>query len=198
MTAPPKVRPPAVTPPKVTPAAPRSQPVTEKVAAPRPVRWLPVPAQRRAPRTPFVLLIVGLLGCGLVGLLLLNTATASGSFRAQSLQQRNADLTLRQQALQREVGALDTPQALASAAAKLGMVPGSDPAFLVRQPGGSWKVMGSPTVATAPPTPSPAPKPKPKPKSHHAATPKSATHNKTHKKPTHPTASTHRSSHGGH
>jgi cell division protein FtsB len=183
MSAPTKVR----TPPTKTPTRiPRPAPLAERARqaaenAPRPVRWLVAPAPHRAPRTPFVLLILGLLGFGLVGLLLLNTATASGSFREQALQQQNSDLTLKQQELQRAVGALDTPQALASAAAKLGMVPGGDPAFLVHEPNGQWKVMGNPTPATAPPAPPPPPKPKPKPKktTHHAA--KTTTHHTTRK-----------------
>jgi hypothetical protein len=139
--------------------------------APKSVRWLVAPSPHGAPRTPFVLLILGLLGFGLVGLLLLNTATASGSFREQALQQRNSDLTLKQQQLQRAVGALDTPQALAGAATKLGMVPGGDPAFLVHEPNGQWKVMGNPVPATAPPVQAAPAKPKPKPKktTHHAA-----------------------------
>lgn len=172
MSAPTKVAPPTRPPTKSQPPpalAERARQAAEN--APRPVRWLVAPSPHRAPRTPFVLLILGLLGFGLVGLLLLNTATASGSFREQALQQRNSELTLKQQELQRAVGALDTPQALASAAAKLGMVPGGDPAFLVRESNGQWKVMGNPTPATAPPAPPPPPKPKPKPKkaTHHAA-----------------------------
>jgi cell division protein FtsB len=166
------VRTPTKTPARPPALAERARQAAEN--APRPVRWLVAPTPHRAPRTPFILLILGLLGFGLVGLLLLNTATASGSFREQALQQQNSDLTLKQQELQRAVGALDTPQALASAAAKLGMVPGGDPAFLVHQPDGQWKVMGNPTPATAPPVqPAPKPKPKPKPKAkkttHHAA-----------------------------
>lgn len=169
------IKPPTKPPTKPSTKAPTQPALAQRARqaaqnAPRPVRWLVAPSAHRAPRTPFVLLILGLLGFGLVGLLLLNTATASGSFREQALQQRNSDLTLQQQELQREVGALDTPQALASAAAKLGMVPGGDPAFLVHEPNGQWKVMGDPTPATAPPAPPPPPKPKSK------AKPKKATH----------------------
>jgi cell division protein FtsB len=115
------------------------------------------PRSTTAARMPFVLLIVGLLSAGLVTLLLLNTATASGSFTESSLSDRNAKLTLQQQELERTVGALNTPEGLAAAAARLGMVPGGDPVFLVIKPDGSSKVVGTPTPATAPPAPQPPP-----------------------------------------
>lgn len=120
----------------------------------------PAPVVRRgshAARMPFVLLIVGLLTAGLVTLLLLNTATASGSFTESELSDRNAALTLQQQELERTVGALNTPDGLAAAAAKLGMVPGGDPVFLLIKPDGSSKIIGTPAPATAPPAPQPPP-----------------------------------------
>jgi type II secretory pathway pseudopilin PulG len=135
-----------------------------------------------------VLLIIGLLGCGLIGLLLLNTATASASFREQSLQDRNTALTLQQQDLQREVSALDAPQALAKAAAKLGMVPGPDPAFLELFKNGTSKVIGDPNPVSAP-VPPPPPPTSPAPATTHA--PKKTTQKKVSSKPTstgHPTA----------
>lgn len=108
-----------------------------------------------APRTPFVLLVLVLLAVGLVILLLVNTATATGSFRQRSLQDRNDRLALAQQQLQRGVQRLDSPQQLAAAAARLGMVPGGDPAF-VQVVGTKVRVIGTPTPATSPPPP-PAP-----------------------------------------
>ena len=174
MTAPPKVAASRT----ATKAAPRTARTTGRTGAVRtpvpprkPALWWVAPTPRRAPRTPFVLLIIGVLGCGLVALLLLNTATASGSFRERSLQDKNSDLTLRQQALQREVSALEAPGALAKAAAALGMVPGPDPAFLVLGQDGSAKVVGDPEAsASVPPPPPPttvaSPTPTPSPSQH--------------------------------
>lgn len=114
-------------------------------------------ASSGAPRLPFVLLIIGVLTAGLVGLLLLNTATASGSFREHDLQQQGSDLSVRAQSLQRDVGALDTSEALAAAARRLGMVPGGPPVFLVIRSDGRSTVIGTPIGATAPPPPQPPP-----------------------------------------
>ncbi len=165
-------------------APPRRAPLRDR----QPVLWFVGSSPSRAPRTPFVLLILGILGCGLVALLLLNTATASDSFRADSLQQQNNALTLRQQALQRDVSALEAPQALAKSAAALGMVPGPDPAFLVVGKDGSSKVVGNPSPsATAVVPPPPAPTPSPTPSAH----PSQAQHKA---KPTHTAKPTHKPS----
>ncbi|MGI8869265.1 MAG: hypothetical protein ACR2F6_10555, partial [Mycobacteriales bacterium] len=75
-----------------------------------------------APRAPFVLLVIALLGVGLVVLLLVNTAMATGSFTERTLQTKNDALSLQKQQLERSVQGLDTPQSLAAAAARLGMV----------------------------------------------------------------------------
>jgi hypothetical protein len=115
------------------------------------------PARRRPPRPPsrprgpFVLLIVGILAAGLVTLLLLNTATAKGSFRQRALTQQQQQLALKAQQLQREVNAKSAPEALRKAAEKLGMVPGGDPVFLVVGPDGAPTVVGTPVQITSPP-----------------------------------------------
>ena len=57
-----------------------------------------------AARTPFVLLVVLLLGGGLISLLLLNSALNEGSFRLSELKRATTDLTDEQQALQRGLG----------------------------------------------------------------------------------------------
>lgn len=107
-----------------------------------------VPSVR--PKTPFVLLVVGLLAAGLVLLLLINTATAAGSFKQSRLQERSNELVQQQQELQRSVDQMDTPQHLAEAAQQLGMVPGGDPAFLELLPNGTTRVLGTPAPATQP------------------------------------------------
>ncbi|MEV7688602.1 septum formation initiator family protein [Streptomyces bungoensis] len=89
------------------------------------------PAGRaRAARTPFVLLVVLLLGGGLIGLLVLNSALSEGAFELDDLQKQTKNLTDDEQALQRDIDAYSAPDALQRRARELGMVPGGDPAFL--------------------------------------------------------------------
>lgn len=114
-----------------------------------------MPAGRStAARTPFVVLVVVLLGSGLLGLLLLNASLNKGSFRLSRLEQQTKELTDEQQALQQQVDAYSDPDELADRARRLGMVPGGPPAFL--DPDGT--VHGSPSPAPTPtstPTPTP-------------------------------------------
>ncbi|MFE1173678.1 septum formation initiator family protein [Streptomyces sp. NPDC058773] len=100
-------------------------------------------ARGTAARTPFVLLIVVLLGSGLITLLLLNSALNQGSFELSKLEKQTDELTDEQQALQQDVDAYSAPGALERRARKLGMVPGGTPAFLL--PDGT--VRGRPSVA---------------------------------------------------
>ncbi|MER6182253.1 septum formation initiator family protein [Streptomyces sp. NPDC001652] len=98
----------------------------------------------QAARTPFVLLVVLLLGGGLIGLLVLNSALSEGSFKLDDLQKETKSLTDQEQALQRDIDAYSAPDALQRRARELGMVPGGDPAFL--DPDGTVK--GVPGAAT--------------------------------------------------
>ncbi|POX50325.1 septum formation initiator family protein [Streptomyces sp. Ru72] len=84
----------------------------------------------RAARTPFVLLVVLLLGGGLIALLMLNSALSEGAFKLDDLQRQTKSLTDEEQALQRDVDAYSAPEALQRRARELGMVPGGDPVFL--------------------------------------------------------------------
>ncbi|PZG86212.1 hypothetical protein C1I97_33255, partial [Streptomyces sp. NTH33] len=89
------------------------------------------PANRgQAARTPFVLLVVLLLGGGLIGLLMLNSALSEGAFQREDLRRDTKNLTDEEQALQRDIDAYSAPDALQRRAQELGMVPGGDPAFL--------------------------------------------------------------------
>ncbi|MDX3523602.1 hypothetical protein, partial [Streptomyces scabiei] len=97
--------------------------------AARLARLLPV-RPKGAARTPFVLLVVLLLGGGLIGLLVLNSALSEGSFKLDDLQDDVKSYTDEEQALQRDVDAYSAPDALQRRARELGMVPGGDPAFL--------------------------------------------------------------------
>ncbi|WP_103531277.1 septum formation initiator family protein [Streptomyces sp. SM11] len=123
-----------------------------KGRAARLARLMPSTGPSTAARTPFVLLVVLLLGSGLITLLLLNSALNEGSFRLSELKRDTTELTDEQQALQRDVDSRSQPDALERRARELGMVPGGNPAFL--NPDGT--VRGVPTEATAPPSPSPS------------------------------------------
>ncbi|GAB2740019.1 septum formation initiator family protein [Streptomyces bullii] len=115
-----------------------------KGRAARLARLLPTgPGQ--AARTPFVLLVVLLLGGGLIGLLVLNSALSEGAFKLDDLQRETKNLTDEEQALQRDIDAYSAPDALQRRARELGMVPGGDPAFL--DPDGRVKGVPSPAAA---------------------------------------------------
>ncbi|MEU0941960.1 septum formation initiator family protein [Streptomyces canus] len=102
----------------------------------------------QAARTPFVLLVVLLLGGGLIGLLVLNSALSEGSFKLTDLQKDTKSLTDEQQALQRDIDAYSAPDALLRRARELGMVPGGDPVFL--DPDGTVKGVPSPASDAEP------------------------------------------------
>lgn len=105
-----------------------------------------IPAGRaRAARTPFVLLVVLLLGGGLIGLLVLNSALSEGAFKLDDLKRETKSLTDEEQSLQRDIDAYSAPDALQRRARELGMVPGGDPAFL--DPDGTVKGVPSPAPA---------------------------------------------------
>jgi cell division protein FtsL len=106
---------------------------------------VPRPA-RRSPRVPFVLLVVISLGLGVVGLLLVNTSLQQGAFETATLSTRATALLNQVQSLQLRVDALRSPQRVADAAHKLGMVPDPNPAFL-RLPDG--RVLGVPRPGVA-------------------------------------------------
>ncbi|MER0445124.1 hypothetical protein ABR738_11190 [Streptomyces sp. Edi4] len=121
-------------------------------------RLMPSQGANSAARTPFVLLVVALLGGGLITLLVLNSALNEGSFKLSEYRRQTTDLTDEQQALQRDVDDLSAPDALARRAGDLGMVPGGSPVFL--GPDGTVKGVpapaGDPSAAEAA-EPSPLP-----------------------------------------
>lgn len=105
------------------------------------------PARFHAARAPFVVVVVAILAAGLVGLLLLNTALAQGSFRMHDLQRNTAALQDREQQLQVAVDASNNPARLAAAAHHLGLVAARDPGFLRLSDG---RILGAPHAASAP------------------------------------------------
>jgi cell division protein FtsB len=120
----------------------------------RPALRVVTPVASRAPRAPFVLFSMLLVGLGLVGLLVLNTVVAQDAFTLHDLDRNAATLAEREQLLRQQVAALEAPAAVADRATKIGLVQAGDPVFL----GADGRVLGNPVAATAPPAP-PAPKP---------------------------------------
>jgi hypothetical protein len=105
-------------------------------------------AEAPSPRTPFVVLVLFLIGAGLVGLLLLNTAIAENAFRLHSLEKEKKVLDLQEQQLERDLRKVDGPGPLAAAANRLGLVPEGQPAYIQLPEG---RIVGVPTPAKAVP-----------------------------------------------
>ena len=76
-------------------------------------------------RTPFIVLLLGLLGGGLVCLLVINTTLAAASFRISDLQKDNVQLAQQQQILQQQVASEESPATIEQQAYRLGMRPQS-------------------------------------------------------------------------
>ncbi|TYC10987.1 hypothetical protein [Actinomadura syzygii] len=89
----------------------------------------PAVARRAAPRAPFVLLIVGLLGGALVSLLLLNTVLAKDAFTLSRLQQSNKQLEQQRQAYEADIARGGSPEGLSNKAKALGMRQPGEMAF---------------------------------------------------------------------
>ena len=120
----------------------------------------PRPGTRSAPRSPlavvpekqssqgraFVLLLIGVLGAGLVGLLVLNTAMQRAAFALDSLDRQAQALEVRRQVLDLRVDRLRSPQTLGLRATELGMVSMTEPVFLRLSDG---EILGSPQAAVA-------------------------------------------------
>uniref|UniRef100_UPI0025538AC0 hypothetical protein n=1 Tax=Nocardiopsis sp. ATB16-24 TaxID=3019555 RepID=UPI0025538AC0 len=87
-------------------------------------------AQTRAPRIPFVLLILGLLGGALVSLLVLRSVVAEEAFAISNLQTENRELSYTEQQLRSTVAHLETSERIAREAEEMGMEPGEAPLFL--------------------------------------------------------------------
>jgi hypothetical protein len=140
-----------------TPPSPRQAPVrrpdprtrpASRVTAPRHTR--PVTGRRprsRAPRMPFILLLVGLLGGALVSLLVISTTLAQGSFQVTKLQEQNASLAREKQILTNEVAQAENPAVIAQKAEDLGMRPNPHLGFIDLKTGKI--VTGKPSRADA-------------------------------------------------
>lgn len=128
-----------------------------------------------ARRTPFVLLLLGLVVGGLCALLALNTASAANEVDRHDLAQKDQSIAAQLVQLNNERRASAAPANLAAAAEQLGMVPQGTPGFIELDANGHAQVKGKAAPATAPPPPVP-----PKPPAHSAH--KKTAHKKTTKK----------------
>ena len=89
-----------------------------------------------------------LVASGVLGILVLNTKINENAFRLNDLQQRQSTLDERQQALAQDLNQQQSPNSLAAAARRLGLVPG-EPAY-IRLPDG--KILGVPRPASSQPS----------------------------------------------
>ena len=139
----------------------RGMPPANRVTAPRHTRPVAEPrtrsaprtrpagprARSRAPRMPFILLLVGLLGGALVSLLVISTTLAQGSFHVTRLQEQNADLARQAQTLTNQVAQAGSPAVIAKEAEQLGMRPNPHLGFIDLKSGKI--VVGKPSRAEA-------------------------------------------------
>jgi hypothetical protein len=119
-------------------------------------------AAKHAPharRTPFVLLILGLLIGGMGLLLALNTASAANEVSRHDLAANDQSAAAQLVELENEVQASAAPANLAAAAAALGMVPAGNPGFLEIGTTGRVRVLGRAAAASPLPVVIPHPAP---------------------------------------
>ena len=97
--------------------------------------------QPRLSRIPFLMVLAGLLGLGMVGLLLLNTTLQNQAFQAKTLTRQATELSYQQAELEREVDRAAAPDELARRASALDMRANTHTAYVVLPDG---KVLGTP------------------------------------------------------
>lgn len=78
-------------------------------------------APRHSSRTPFILLVIGLLAGGLACLLVINTTLEAGSYQIGQLQQDNTAASQRLQELQQQVSSEQSPASIQQRALGLGL-----------------------------------------------------------------------------
>lgn len=120
--------------------APSTRPRLERR---RILRLVPPPRPRMA-RAPFLLLLLGLVGVGMVGLLLLNTGLQNQAFEASQLRQQAAQTSYKQGELAQLVMEAGSTRELTRKATELGMRPNQGIAFIELPDG---RISGEPTVA---------------------------------------------------
>jgi hypothetical protein len=130
-----------------------------------PLRVVPA-AIRRTGNGGFAVLCMALLAVGLVSLLMMNTALASGIYQLKDLRAESGTLTDQQEQLTQVVDDLRSPRNLADRAQQMGMVPAKSMAFVrlsdgtvigQAQPAAAEQRLNVVTTAIPPPPPPPAP-----------------------------------------
>jgi len=130
-----------------------------------PLRVVPA-AIRRTGNGGFAVLCMALLAVGLVSLLMMNTALASGIYQLKDLRSESGTLTDQQEQLTQVVDDLRSPRNLADRAQQMGMVPAKSMAFVrlsdgavigEAQPAAAEQRLNVVTTAVPPPAPPPAP-----------------------------------------
>jgi cell division protein FtsB len=105
--------------------------------------------QVSGPRAPFVALVLAVVVIGVLGILVLNTKINENAFRLADLRDRQATLDRQEQELNQHIADQQSPNSLAAAARRLGLVPSGTPAF-IKLPDG--RVLGVPQPATGTPS----------------------------------------------
>jgi hypothetical protein len=126
-------------------------------------------------RTPFAVLIAGILLSGLMGLLLVHTVAAQDAFRVHDLNQRLATLKDSEQQLQIATEQAESPSALRTHALALGMRPSQIDGYRHAKDG---RVIGTLTaipLPVIPPAPTPTATTKPAHRAKHQVGTKPAT-----------------------
>ena len=115
------------------------------------VPWLKVapPMPVSVPRAPFILLLLFVVVGGVLGILLVNTKINENAFQLKDLQRQQAALDRQEQDLHKKIADYESPNNLAAAARRLGLVPAGSPAF-IRLPDG--RVIGVPPPAGGEPS----------------------------------------------
>ncbi len=111
-------------------ARPQARPSGRRATSPTPRRLRVVAPPVAEGNGVFLALCVALVLGGFVGVLVLNTAMAKGSYTMRDLQHRSDELSDTRDDLQHALDAVSGPGPLASQARALGMVPAETPAFL--------------------------------------------------------------------
>jgi hypothetical protein len=97
------------------------------------------------PRAPFVALVLVVVVAGVLGILLLNTKINENAFRLANLHDQQSSLDQQEQQLSQQLARDESPNSLAAAALRLGLVQAGTPAY-IQMPDG--RVLGVPQPAT--------------------------------------------------
>lgn len=115
----------------------RAEPAALRVAPPLPVR---------APRAPFVVLVLSIVVAGVVGILVLNIKISENAFLLHELGQKQQSLDINQGQLEKDIAQKEAPGTLAGQATELGMKPPSKPPTFIVLPDNRRLDMPQPAV----------------------------------------------------